>query len=64
MKTAAFAAAVLSVISVNARDVADFCDGWEFSHDQKSWRAVDVPHDWGVEGPFNPEGDADTGKLP
>ncbi len=55
----AFAAA-----SAQARTVGDFCDAWEFSRDQRSWRAVEVPHDWAVEGPFEPEGENATGKLP
>ena len=49
---------------VFARETVDFCDGWEFSRDQKQWRAVEVPHDWAIEGPFAPKGHAVTGKLP
>ena len=56
--------AVLAAVQALARETADFCDGWEFSRDRETWRAVDVPHDWAVEGPFEPEGDPDTGKLP
>ena len=58
------AASALAVGRVAAREVEDFCDGWEFSRDQKEWRAVEIPHDWAIEGPFEPEGDPDTGKLP
>ncbi len=47
-----------------ARVTTSFNDGWEFSRDKVEWRAVEVPHDWAIEGPFNPEGDAHTGKLP
>ena len=47
-----------------ARVTVDFNDGWEFSRDKVEWRAVDVPHDWAIEGPFDPEGDVHTGKLP
>ena len=57
-------AAAVCVASSFARETVDFCDGWEFSRDQKTWRAVDVPHDWAIEGPFNPEANAWTGKLP
>ena len=40
-------------------------DGWQFSRDGASWRAVEVPHDWAIEGPFDPTSkDGDTGKLP
>ena len=37
---------------------------WEFRHPGEAWRAVEVPHDWAIEGPFDPNGDEDTGKLP
>ncbi len=29
-----------------------------------SWRQLDLPHDFGIEGPFEPQGDGGTGKLP
>lgn len=29
-----------------------------------SWRTLDLPHDWGIEGPFRQELDGSTGKLP
>ncbi len=57
-------AALVAAGTAMAREISDFCDGWEFSKDQKSWRAVEIPHDWGVDGPFEPEGDPNTGKLP
>ena len=47
-----------------ARMTVNFNSGWEFSRDKVEWRAVDVPHDWAIEGPFDPEGDTHTGKLP
>lgn len=28
------------------------------------WRALNLPHDWGIEGPFQQELSGDTGKLP
>ncbi|MBQ6136920.1 MAG: DUF4982 domain-containing protein [Kiritimatiellae bacterium] len=61
---ASFAVSSSFAVTPRAREVSDFCDGWEFSRDLKTWRAVDVPHDWAIEGPFNPEGNAWTGKLP
>lgn len=50
-------------------------DGWKFfrgAHaqgaavglDDKNWQSVTVPHDWAVAGPFIPDGDGNTGKLP
>lgn len=31
--------------------------------DDSSWRRLDLPHDWGVEGPFKQEYPGETGKL-
>lgn len=32
--------------------------------DDSSWRTLDVPHDWGIEGPFRMDLPNKTGKLP
>lgn len=32
--------------------------------DTSDWRELDLPHDWGIEGPFRMELDGATGKLP
>jgi beta-galactosidase len=32
--------------------------------DDTGWRRLDLPHDWGIEGPFRQELPGDTGKLP
>ena len=32
--------------------------------DDSAWRKLDVPHDWGIEGPFRDDLPGDTGKLP
>jgi beta-galactosidase len=32
--------------------------------DDRSWRQLDLPHDWGIEGPFKQEYPGETGKLP
>jgi len=32
--------------------------------DDKGWRRLDLPHDWGVEGAFNQDLPGETGKLP
>ena len=32
--------------------------------DDSSWRQLNLPHDWGIEGPFMTNGDANTGRLP
>ena len=32
--------------------------------DDSSWRPLDLPHDWGIEGPFTSAGNGGTGRLP
>ncbi|RYG24862.1 DUF4982 domain-containing protein [bacterium] len=32
--------------------------------DDRGWRSVTLPHDWGIEGPFKQEYPGETGKLP
>ena len=32
--------------------------------DDSAWRKLNLPHDWGIEGPFKQEYSGDTGKLP
>jgi beta-galactosidase len=32
--------------------------------DDSQWRSVNLPHDWGIEGPFKQEYPGETGKLP
>lgn len=32
--------------------------------DDKAWRQLNLPHDWGIEGPFRPDLEGYTGKLP
>ncbi|KQV90349.1 beta-galactosidase [Massilia sp. Root351] len=32
--------------------------------DDKAWRKLDLPHDFGIEGPFRQEYEGETGKLP
>jgi beta-galactosidase len=32
--------------------------------DDRGWRRLTLPHDWGIEGPFRQELPGDTGKLP
>ncbi|SPE62790.1 Glycoside hydrolase family 2 sugar binding [Verrucomicrobia bacterium] len=31
---------------------------------ESAWRKLDLPHDWGIEGPFKQEYPGETGKLP
>ena len=72
----AFAAFLTSLI-LPAQTIPDsstlFNDAWKFartgadasafSFDDSSWRTVDLPHDWGVEGPFEQVFPGETGKL-
>ena len=53
-----------AALAAGARTTVSFNDGWSFSRDRKTWTAVDVPHDWAIAGPFNPDADGGTGKLP
>ena len=59
------------------RTVTSLCGNWEFAKDPSAklavgdaafasakWQVVEVPHDWAIEGPFDPQGDGNTGKLP
>ena len=36
----------------------------QLDFEDSAWRAIDLPHDWGIEGPFSTEGRGDTGRLP
>ena len=54
----------MGMSGVGARTRVSFNDGWEFSREGGAFAPVTVPHDWAIAGPFDPEGDGDTGKLP
>ena len=34
------------------------------AHDDSAWRGLNIPHDWGIEGPFRYDLDNNTGKRP
>jgi beta-galactosidase len=57
------------------RASTELSSGWKFfqghveeAHrpdlDDSGWEAVSIPHDWAIAGPFIPDGDGNTGKLP
>jgi beta-galactosidase len=57
------------------RDVINFNFGWKFYKgdlpgaekilfDDSSWRKLDLPHDWSIEGPFSKDNYSCTGYLP
>jgi beta-galactosidase len=55
---------------------SDFNDGWRFMlseldetaanplYDDSGWQQVRLPHDWAITGPFDPDGDGSTARLP
>jgi beta-galactosidase len=58
-----------------ARQVVNFNSDWKFAKGEQkgaqavdfndsSWKAVRLPHDWAIAGPFNPDEDGYAGKLP
>ena len=49
---AALAALLALQVAAQPASRTSFNEGWTFTKDGKS-RAVDLPHDWGVDGPFN-----------
>ncbi|HPK76046.1 MAG TPA: hypothetical protein PLM57_14690, partial [Candidatus Latescibacteria bacterium] len=55
---------MIATLSVGARTVESFNNGWEFAKDGGAFEYARVPHDWAIAGPFDPEGDGDTAKLP
>ena len=71
------AVAVMAILTAQARDRQCFDKDWRFilgdsaimarvDFDDSSWRRLDVPHDWAIEGDFyvgNPSG-AGGGALP
>ncbi|KAA3624234.1 MAG: glycoside hydrolase family 2 protein [Bacteroidetes bacterium] len=63
------------VTIAQVRTVELISDGWKFQKGEQSqahlpefddsgWENVKVPHDWAIAGPFEVEGDGNTGKLP
>jgi beta-galactosidase len=57
------------------RRVENFNRDWKFAKgaqpgaeavqfDDSAWTAVRLPHDWAISGPYEPQGDPHTGKLP
>ncbi len=63
------------ISTAQVRTVELLSDGWKFQKgeqpkaqlpdfDDSGWENVLVPHDWAIAGPFEVEGDGNTGKLP
>jgi beta-galactosidase len=64
-----------SAIPVNGPRRIDFDAGWRFikgytpgaeapAFDDSKWRQLNLPHDWAIEGPFDPQISPHTGSLP
>ncbi|MFC7339022.1 beta-galactosidase GalB [Haloferula chungangensis] len=71
----AFLALLLVPLLAHARSRVSFNEGWRFhkgeaegaekvSYDAASWRALKLPHDWAIEGPFDKKYNARCGGLP
>ena len=69
------AASLATSSIVEARSTLRLTDSWRFARgnqpgaerpafDDAAWDLVSVPHDWAIAGPFDPDGDNETGKLP
>lgn len=61
--------------AAKSRTVADFDRDWKFSRgdfpaammptfDDTTWRLLNLPHDWSIEGPFGPQYASGTGFAP
>jgi len=57
------------------REITELRSGWKFqkgsndqaakkAFDDSGWQDIIVPHDWAIAGPFIPDGNGSTGKLP
>ena len=47
-----------------ARTEKPFTEGWSFAREGAVFAPVEIPHDWAIAGPFDPAGQACSGKLP
>ena len=76
---AAFALSAISLFAIGSVPAAErrasFNDHWLFlkgdaadaansAFDDSSWRKLDLPHDWAIEGPFDSKYSPNTGGLP
>ncbi len=60
---------------IHSREIITLQTGWKFANghhelayradfDDSRWQDITLPHDWAIAGPFIPDGDGSTGKLP
>ncbi len=79
LSLAVFIMTQLSSTQAETRERISFNRDWTFQKTESSssdiaaqdpafddiaWRKLDLPHDWGIEGPFRQEYPGETGKLP
>lgn len=75
LSTALAASAVTPEVKASSDRRISFNDDWRFlkaaaegaekpDFDDSQWREVRLPHDWAIEGPFNPKLNPHTGALP
>jgi beta-galactosidase len=75
MKRISYFPILFIVIFSSLLAAQNFNAGWKFSRgahpgaeavgfDDVSWTPVRLPHDWAISGPYEPEGNGHTGKLP
>ena len=57
-------AGLLKTQVVTNHTISDASSPASTAFDDSAWRTLNVPHDWGIEGPFRIELPGDTGKLP
>jgi len=68
-------ASAANAVNVSGERRQSFDEGWRFFKGEASgaekpefadsqWRAIRLPHDWAIEGPFDPKGNPHTGALP
>ena len=64
-----------TAVKVSGERRLGFNDGWRFlkgeaqgaeqpGFDDSQWRPIRLPHDWAIEGPFDPKINPHTGALP
>ena len=54
-------------LAAKTKPAGDPADGVSYAQnnfDDSQWRLLNLPHDWGIEGPFKQEYPGETGKLP
>jgi len=69
------ASAAVTAVRIAGERRQSFNDGWRFfkgdapgaeksEFDDSKWRALSLPHDWAIEGPFDSKANPHTGALP